>query len=155
MFSDGGRTCRRSMFTMIELMIVVIIVGILAAAAVPLYQGAVRRAYESEISSALGSIRTAQRAHLVEHGEYAPADTTAEFNAIGITAGDFQDMQYAVAPGDEGNFASYFEVTVSGDDNEEFTATWTPRDVYGTPDIHALFNNATIDQTGAIEYDYK
>ena len=60
-------------FTLIELMIVVIIVGILAAAAVPIYQGFVKRAYITEAKASIGTIRTAEEVYFAEHGEYVPA----------------------------------------------------------------------------------
>ena len=42
-------------FTLVELLIVVIIVGILASVAIPLYRGATERAYLTEADTALGS----------------------------------------------------------------------------------------------------
>ena len=48
-------------FTLVELLIVVIIVGILAAVAIPLYRGATESAYGSEADAALGTIRTSFR----------------------------------------------------------------------------------------------
>lgn len=47
-------------FTLVELMVVIIIVGILAAAAVPIYRGFVKRAYSSEAKATVGAIRTAE-----------------------------------------------------------------------------------------------
>ncbi|MCK4511272.1 prepilin-type N-terminal cleavage/methylation domain-containing protein [bacterium] len=60
-------------FTLVELMIVVIIVGILAAVAIPMYQGATERAKASEAVAALGTIRGALRVYYAEHGTYADA----------------------------------------------------------------------------------
>jgi type IV pilus assembly protein PilE len=60
-------------FTLVELMIVVIIVGILAAVAIPMYQGATERAKASEAVAALGTIRGALRVYYAEHGTYVHA----------------------------------------------------------------------------------
>ncbi len=57
-------------FTLIELMIVVIIVGILAAAAVPIYTGFVKRAYVTEAKASIGTIRSAEEVYFAEHGKY-------------------------------------------------------------------------------------
>lgn len=48
----------QSGFTLVELLIVVIIVGILAAVAIPLYRGATKGAYGTEADAALGRIKS-------------------------------------------------------------------------------------------------
>ncbi len=63
-------------FTLVELMIVVIIVGILAAVAIPMYQGATERAKASEAVAALGTIRGALRVYYAEHGTYVNGSFT-------------------------------------------------------------------------------
>ena len=58
-------------FTLIELIIVLIIIGILATIAAPIMSGMQEKAIKTEAITALGVIRDAQRAYKVEHGEYA------------------------------------------------------------------------------------
>lgn len=57
----------RKGFTLIELIIVVIIVGILAAIAGPLMSGNVNKAKRAEAVAALGAIRTAERLYYAEN----------------------------------------------------------------------------------------
>ena len=75
-------------FTLVELMIVVIIVGILAAVAIPMYQGATERAKASEAVAALGTIRGALRVYYAEHGTYVNAAFT---DGALVTAGNVLD----------------------------------------------------------------
>jgi prepilin-type N-terminal cleavage/methylation domain-containing protein len=76
-------------FTLVELMIVVIIVGILAAVAIPMYQGATERAKASEAVAALGTIRGAMRVYFAEHGTYENANFT---DGDQVTNGDVLDV---------------------------------------------------------------
>ncbi len=55
-------------FTLVELMVVVLIVGILAAVALPLMSGRINAAKWSEANAAAGTIRTAARAYWAERG---------------------------------------------------------------------------------------
>jgi len=57
---------KRAGFTLVELMIVVIVVGILAAAAIPLYRFALARAYASEAKATIGTIRSAEIVYATE-----------------------------------------------------------------------------------------
>jgi len=58
----------RKGFTLIELMVVIFIVGILAAVAIPIMRGRIDSAKWSEGKAAAGSIRTAARAFCAEKG---------------------------------------------------------------------------------------
>ena len=68
----------RKGFTLVELMVVILIVGILAAVAIPLMQGRIDKAKWSEANATAGTIRTAVRAYAAE-----TSITTATANAVG------------------------------------------------------------------------
>jgi prepilin-type N-terminal cleavage/methylation domain-containing protein len=55
-------------FTLIELMVVIFIIGIIAATAIPIMRGRMDSSKWSEAKSAMGSIRTAARAFEAEKG---------------------------------------------------------------------------------------
>jgi prepilin-type N-terminal cleavage/methylation domain-containing protein len=60
-------------FTLIEVMIVVAIVAILSAIAIPRYQSYFDKAHQAEVSMNLASLHTAQQAYWAEHGTYTTA----------------------------------------------------------------------------------
>ena len=106
-------------FTLIELMIVLVIVAILAASAVPIYRSFTSRAYGTEIRSALGALRRAQRAHKAEFGGYASQWSDLTEGGY-ISNSDFADMKYVnhtdlhiSDPGDGGVIA-YWQGELSG-----------------------------------------
>jgi prepilin-type N-terminal cleavage/methylation domain-containing protein len=66
-------TRERDGFTLIELMIVVAIVGILAALAIPAFRGYVQRSRMAEGFAFLGEIRQRQESYRAEFGQYATA----------------------------------------------------------------------------------
>ncbi|RLB07894.1 MAG: hypothetical protein DRG50_01455 [Deltaproteobacteria bacterium] len=59
--------------TLLELMIVVAIIGILAAVAIPAYDGYVTRSRRSNAFTALETVRAAQEMYRAEYGFYAGA----------------------------------------------------------------------------------
>jgi prepilin-type N-terminal cleavage/methylation domain-containing protein len=66
------RTLRNNKgFTLIELMIVVVIIGILAALAIPRFSQASDRAKEKEADGILKQIHTLQTAYFADKGEFA------------------------------------------------------------------------------------
>ena len=57
-------------FTMVELLVVLVIVGILAAVATPIYLANVQRSRASEAISTMGLIRQAERDYRINHNIY-------------------------------------------------------------------------------------
>ena len=72
-------------FTLIELMVVVLIIGILAAVALPQYQKAVAKARGTEIITQLSAIEKAQVVYYLANNTY-----TDNLNDLDITVPDVQ-----------------------------------------------------------------
>jgi prepilin-type N-terminal cleavage/methylation domain-containing protein len=78
----------RKGFTLIELMIVVVIIGILAALAIPRFMQATTKSKQSEAKQLLKQIYTMQRAYRQEQGAYAHGGEVVtaggRFDLIGV-----------------------------------------------------------------------
>ena len=62
-------------FSLVELMIVIVIIGVLAGAAVPIYQHNLEVAKRSEAVAAIGTIRKQLRLHYALEGSYPIAES--------------------------------------------------------------------------------
>lgn len=89
-------------FTLIELMVVILIVGILAAVAVPILRGKIDQAKWSEAAASAGAIRTAARAAWAEDStSVTVAAVTGQMATLGFRAGDltgryFTDTNFSI-----------------------------------------------------------
>ena len=91
----------RKGFTLIELMVVILIVGILAAVAIPLMRGRIDSAKWTEGKSAMGTIGTGLRAYSAEKGGDLSALTfplsgAGAFVALGIADDDLDGTIFDV-----------------------------------------------------------
>ena len=68
-------------FTLIELMIVVAIIGILAAVALPAYQTYTEKSKFTEVVLAVGSVKTAMEVCIQVKGSIGACDTAAKIGA--------------------------------------------------------------------------
>src|SRR5213075_1841380 len=68
---------RKSGFTLVEILIVVIILGILAAIVIPQFTNASSDARKSSVASTLQTLRGQIELFKIQHGDNAPPDTTA------------------------------------------------------------------------------
>ena len=69
-------------FTLIELMIVIAIIGILAAIAIPAYQNYIKRAAYTEVTSAMAPIKTGVDTCYAIEKDLAKCDTAGEIGEV-------------------------------------------------------------------------
>ena len=103
-------------FTLIELMIVVAIIGILAAIAIPNFMTYQCKAKQSEAKSNLGNIRTMQEAYIAEYDRYSSSMTLVGFS----TKGDSARYSYSTTGG-----ASTFTATARAALGGTVSDVWT------------------------------
>jgi type IV pilus assembly protein PilA len=82
----------KSGFTLVELMVVVLIVGILAAVAVPLMSGRIDSSKWSEAKAGMGTIASALRSYAAEKGSFTTAPTMAQ---VGISNNDLDGTYFS------------------------------------------------------------
>ena len=137
-------------FTLIELMIVVIVVGILAAVAIPMYQIVPERSKATEAVAALSLARTAMRAYYAEHGTYVDAAFTdggaiTAGGILGVTDGDLAGRYFSTEcyTFDGAPTIATFRVKCAGASSTAPRASEVPTVV------------ATIDQNGEITQEWE
>lgn len=83
---------RHKGLTLIELMIVIIIIGILAAVSIPIMQGRIDSARWSEGRAIMGIISRSLRTHIGEHGNnFSPVPTLSQ---LGFEPGDLDGTYF-------------------------------------------------------------
>ena len=130
----------RKGFTLIELMVVILIVGILASVAIPMLRGRIDAAKWSEGKAMMGSIGTAIRSYHAEKGPTAAAPTVLGIAAdgLGFAAGDLTGTYFGDAD---------FAFAVTAMDPLTFVVTATAG-VSGDPDAPTAPPVVTMDQAG-------
>lgn len=122
-------------FTLLELLVVVIIIGILAAVALPQFGRATEKARQAEAMSLLGAIRTAELIYYQENSKFT--NTTSELSA---------DI-----PADT-SLEHYFKYSISGADAADFKAKATRKlttDTGKSPGFSSAYY-IEIDRIGTI-----
>jgi prepilin-type N-terminal cleavage/methylation domain-containing protein len=111
MTKNGGAFRSQRGFTLVELMIVVIIIGILTAVGVALYMGYVRDAKAASAQATIGTIVNAEKVYHQLHETFLDvADLSVVPNNLNI---DVRDA------------SQYWTIVVSGADASKFTVTAT------------------------------
>ena len=114
-------------FTLVELLIVVIIIGILATIAMPQYQRFVERSRQAEANTILGSIRNAEEVYRIDHDSYIAAlpGNAGDDDLMNVLPADDSDEHYftyevtAAGTGAAATFLAIAERNVDAEDGKE------------------------------------
>ena len=126
-------------FSLMEVMIVVAIVGILAAIAIPSYSGYVTRTKRSEAVTALQTVALYQEKHMAERGQYGSIA-----NLIANAGLPDPDNDNAYEP------SEFYAITVTlGAGNTSFVASAAPAggfvdNVSGAPLVFAIDSDGRV-----------
>jgi prepilin-type N-terminal cleavage/methylation domain-containing protein len=115
---------RQRGFTLIELMIVVVIIGILAALAIPRFMQATVKTKQSEAKGILKQIYTMERTYRQQENVYLACANNAALNAIGIEVPVSAIYAYSVALAGTGFLAT----AIVNLDDDATIDTWTMND---------------------------
>lgn len=119
-------------FSLIELMIAVVIVGILAAVAIPSYQNYVIKANRAAAQAFMMDVENRQKQYLLDARSYLDVADNSGFSALGMSVPD--------------DVSSFYDVTVAtSSPPPAFTITAAP--IAGTR--QASDGTLTLDSSGA------
>lgn len=145
-------------FTLVELMVVAIMVAILAAVAIPLMTGNVKRAIATEAEAALGTIRSNMRAIYAETRDYTNdgrgntiSATTDVIDLPGFQEGDldgryFSDECYSI----RSVSSDAYVIECNGALSTASEADKVDGEASGTPAVITGAIVITIDQDGEL-----
>jgi len=82
----GQKMKAKSGFTLVEILIVVVILGILAAIVIPQFTDAAMEAKESRLRTELQTMRSQLELYKVQHNDYLPGNAASGYTAVSFTA---------------------------------------------------------------------
>ena len=130
--SESSRRNKKAGFTLIEMLVVILILGILIAVAIPLYLNAVRNAGTRTVQTNIKTIAQAAQSYRVKHGAYPVSDAALQ------SEGNLEQPLANIGPG-----GVAYTIGPNASSEFEITATETT-DVFGDSDVdNTLIYNLT------------
>ncbi len=124
------KNLNRKGFTLIEMLVVVLIIGILAAVALPQYFKAVEKSRSTEALSIMGSLAAAmERARLVSSDNTYPADLSsldiefADVNGIIVTGSEWSTKNFTITHTGGNPDDGMVQAVRAGEANSGYTLT--------------------------------
>jgi len=114
----------RKGFTLVELAVVIVIIGVLAAFGVPKFLNSVEKSKAAESFNYLSAIQSAQERYIAQNGTYA---TTVAALDITMPAPQYFDNPTTITttPSGAGTPAWTLTLTRNGSSSYAYTVTWT------------------------------
>lgn len=109
-------------FTLIELMVVIAIIGIIAAIAIPAYTEQVRKSRRADASRSVGQLQLDLERWRAECSTYADLLSCKDFNGNGTV--EATEGKYPITP-----LSDYYTIVPSAQNATGFTITATPSGV--------------------------
>ena len=120
-------------YSLAELMVVLVIIGILLLLAIPQFRGVTSRARETEAKMALQNLHTLQYAYQLEHDSYAKS---------------LDDLRFEVKPTTLEGGAARYQIIIEKADIQNYTAI--AKAVVDT-DGDGVFNIWEVDKSGMVK----
>lgn len=151
----GERINNQSGFTLVEIMMVVIIIGILAVLAIPRYEKYTLESKLSEVAVAVGEIKTGMAKYYNSHGNRYTSLAGITGNKIlqktlRIDLGEQENFLFQVMKSQNNNktgFVVYGKLTQNGVDNEYGSSVAGMQVVFAFP--KSLLKEYTVDDEWA------
>ena len=135
---EGRASKRTSGFTLIELMIVVAIIGILAAIAIPKFAELISKSSEGAYKGNLGAVRSALSIYYGDMEGQHPADLPA----LTVSGKYLSAIPVAKAPNYHADSSAVVDQTLAND-----AAGWSYNDTVGNANFGTLWVNCTHTDT--------